>query len=454
MKHWMLLLMCTPGLVLAQHKKKKAKLEAQENITVTQALQQHVQYLSSLQGSNGEEMALQYIIKQYQQMGLQPKGADGFVQEFEIDAGKQFTGTTFFSVNEVAAQPVIDYFPLAFSATNQVKGAASVDLNEVGQPWFLDVKDVLEENQDNPSFNLEAYIKKTADKDQQKGATALLLFNSSSIADHLAFDKKDLAQSLSLPVLYITKEGMRKLFSDSTATFNLTLGVGFSRKIIKAKNIVAYLDNHAANTVVLGAHYDECGTGEGSLQHNIGADDNASGTAALIELARMLKKYAPSNNNYLIIHFSGEQEGRLGSKYWVEHPTIPGTPNYMVNFDKLGSYDSTHMLTISGYGTSPVWGNLFQWVNDKSLTVQLDSSACGMSDHEIFYRSGIPVLCFSAATHDEKGIVHEWNQLNYPAVKEMVQYAYHIIQSADEKGKLAFTKTTERPAILNRKKGT
>jgi aminopeptidase YwaD len=94
----------------------------------------------------------------------------------------------------------------------------------------------------------------------------------------------------------------------------------------------AYIDNHAANTVVLGAHYDHLGYGEdkgaldtGHLIHN-GADDNASGTAALIELASMLKKNAPVHNNYLIVNFSGEELGLLGSKYWLENPSQISLP--------------------------------------------------------------------------------------------------------------------------------
>jgi Zn-dependent M28 family amino/carboxypeptidase len=98
-------------------------------------------------------------------------------------------------------------------------------------------------------------------------------------------------------------------------------------------NIIGYLDNGAARTVVLGAHYDHLGYGEddnsmlrtGEKAIHNGADDNASGTAALIELARILKNTKQKNNNYLFIAFSAEELGLNGSKFFTEHPTIDFT---------------------------------------------------------------------------------------------------------------------------------
>lgn len=91
--------------------------------------------------------------------------------------------------------------------------------------------------------------------------------------------------------------------------------------------------------------------------HN-GADDNASGTAALIELARILKQSKAKNNNYLFIAFSGEELGLFGSKYYVENPTIDlKKVDYMINMDMVGRLnDSTKVLTLGGIGTSPTWG--------------------------------------------------------------------------------------------------
>ncbi|HET7003338.1 MAG TPA: M20/M25/M40 family metallo-hydrolase, partial [Puia sp.] len=127
-------------------------------------------------------------------------------------------------------------------------------------------------------------------------------------------------------------------------------------------NIIGYLDNGSPYTVVIGAHYDHLGFGEdgNSLYKGTekmihpGADDNASGVAGMIELARLLKKSKNPKTNYLFIAFSGEESGLRGSKYFTEYPTLPLSKiSYMLNLDMIGRLnDSTHVLTIGGYGTS------------------------------------------------------------------------------------------------------
>ncbi|MEO6303891.1 MAG: M20/M25/M40 family metallo-hydrolase, partial [Bacteroidia bacterium] len=134
----------------------------------------------------------------------------------------------------------------------------------------------------------------------------------------------------------------------------------------KANNVVGFLDNKAPYTIVIGAHYDHLGLGhdhnsldanpEGKI-HN-GADDNASGTAGVIELANYFAKNNKTEPfNFLFICFSGEELGLLGSKKWCENPDIELTKiNYMINMDMIGRLnDSTKKLLIYGVGTSPVW---------------------------------------------------------------------------------------------------
>src|SRR5205085_9584700 len=121
-------------------------------------------------------------------------------------------------------------------------------------------------------------------------------------------------------------------------------------------------------TIIIGAHYDHLGHGEDGnsmLRNDVtqihnGADDNASGTAAVIELAKMLKSSKAKSNNYLFIAFSGEELGLFGSKYFTEHPSVDlSTVDYMVNLDMVGRMsDSTKSLTIGGVGTSPSWGSV------------------------------------------------------------------------------------------------
>lgn len=456
MKKILLIALLFPVLTFSQSRRKKRLAEEKANAELVTNLQKHVQYLADdklegrLTGSKGELLALDYIVAQYREMGLEPGGNNGYVQEFAINEGLQIDPSTHFTVDGKQLMLKEDFIPLAFSATKKIKGSPAMALSEAGQPWFKDLKEMLEINKTNPHFDLEAEIKKMASQTAAKGATALVIYNSSAMIDNVQFNKNDTAAHTPIPVVYLTGKGYQKYFSDPAATLDLELALHFSEKTRKARNIVGFIDNHAPNTVILGAHFDHLGYNEdkhaldtGHLIHN-GADDNASGTAALIELARMLKKSAPAGNNYLVLHFSAEELGLLGSKYWLDHPTVSVTPNYMINMDMVGRYDTAHKLTIGGYGTSPVWGTVLGSQKSK-LVFSFDSTGSGPSDHASFYRKDMPVLFFFTGSHsDYHKATDDWDKINYDGEKDIVKLVYQIITDTDKKGKLPFTKTAEQ----------
>jgi hypothetical protein len=326
-------------------------------------LKGHIEFLASdalegrRAGTAGEQKAVDYIIEQYKGLGILPMGTNGYMQNFSIDEGKRFASNAVIKVNNQSAIPQTDFFALSNSGSNAFTSRAARALNEVNQVWFKDVHEVLEENTSNPHFDMNEWISTTATQLKNKGAVALFLYNSGTLVDNIQFNKYD-------PVVYFTKQGFTKLFSDELATYSIEANVQFEHPTRTAHNVVGLIDNKATHTVILGAHLDHLGYNEdkngldlNTLIHN-GADDNASGTAALIEVAKSLLKKAPKNNNYLIIHFSGEELGLLGSKYWLDHPTYKGSFNYMINMDMVGRYDTARKLTVGGFGTSSKWAEI------------------------------------------------------------------------------------------------
>jgi aminopeptidase YwaD len=456
MRKWMVLLVISPVLLAAQSKRKQRLALEKEDAQIVANLQKHVQYLADDKlegrrtGTKGEQLAMEYIIDQYKQLGLAPAGASGYVQEFEINEGKQVSNTAFLKVDGKSLNLIEDYIPLAFSKEGAIKGNPAMAMNESGMPWFKDLKDILEENKANPHFDIEEWIKKETSNVAAKKATALLLYNSAAITDNIQFNKNDKSVSTAIPVIYLTQNALKKYLHDHTASINIELQVGFTNNIRKAHNIIGFIDNKAANTVVLGAHYDHLGFGEdknaldtGHVIHN-GADDNASGTAALMELARLLKTKSPVNNNYLIMHFSGEELGLFGSKYWLENPTAKISANYMINMDMVGRYDTARKLTIGGFGTSPVWSTVVPTVAS-NFSYKIDSAGSGPSDHASFYRKDIPVLFLFTGSHsDYHKATDDWDKINYKGEKDIVRMIYKTIELTDSKGKIAFTKTAEQ----------
>ncbi|HEX2847084.1 MAG TPA: M28 family peptidase [Chitinophagaceae bacterium] len=437
------------------------KLKKADKATIAN-LQAHIGYLADDKlegrraGSAGEKLAMEYIADQFKTLGLQPKGTDGFYQPFEIQEGKEIKEGTFFSINEVKLEKKKDFFPFPFSALKSVDASPAVALQEADMPWFVDLKEILAENQQNPHFDLTEYIRNNSKKAYDKGATAIIIYNSSAIDDKLEFNGKDKSALLPIPVIYVKKDAAKKYFSDATATLNLKLKVDIGEKSRTGHNVVAYLDNGAATTVVLGAHFDHLGYGEDGnsmlrtgekLIHN-GADDNASGTAALLELAKRLKGRKDKSSNYLFLAFSGEELGLFGSKYFTEHPTVNlSTVNYMINMDMVGRLnDSTHILTVGGYGTSPQWATVIN-TQDKKLPfgIKIDSSGSGPSDHTSFYRKDIPVLFFFTGQHkDYHRPSDDADRINYVGELQVINYIESIIDKLNKQNqKLAFLKTRE-----------
>jgi aminopeptidase YwaD len=156
-------------------------------------------------------------------------------------------------------------------------------------------------------------------------------------------------------------------------------------------------------------------------------------------------------NNYLLIAFSGEELGLLGSKYFTEHPTLKlNSVNYMINMDMVGRLnDSTRALVIGGYGTSPTWQELLNNNTDKSyFRVKFDSSGTGPSDYTSFYRKNIPVLFFFTGIHaDYHKPTDHADKINYGGELQLVKWIFSMIETLDKENKLAFTKTNETPEI-------
>ena len=209
MKKILLVLLLVPALSYSQSKKKKRLAEEKANAELVAHLRAHIQYLADDKlegrrtGSNGELLAMQYIIDQYRQMGLEPKGTNGYIQEFDINEGRQVDPVTFLKVDGKMLELKSDYIPLAFSAMKTVKGSPAIALSESRQPWFKDMKDVLEENKANPHFDVEEEIKKEITKVSAKGATALFVYNTSPLVDNVQFNKNDKTAAANIPVIYL-----------------------------------------------------------------------------------------------------------------------------------------------------------------------------------------------------------------------------------------------------------
>lgn len=271
----------------------------------------------------------------------------------------------------------------------------------------------------------------------------------------------------------------------------LRIGVGFpaqnpsasfSVNLVKtqtdAYNVIGILEGHDPKlrneAIVIGAHYDHLGRGgRSSLAVNStdihhGADDNASGTSAMLELARQFAAEKKNKRTIIFIGFGAEEEGLIGSKHYTNNPVFPLEQTVaMINLDMVGRL-TDGKLTVGGIGTSPDWKTLVEAKNveigafnapsgknppkvvdtvksgntgiapmgrlaSPAFNLQLNNEGLGPSDHASFYLKNIPVLFLFTGTHaDYHKPSDTADKVNYAGLAQIVRFVGSIARTIDQ----------------------
>jgi aminopeptidase YwaD len=224
----------------------------------------------------------------------------------------------------------------------------------------------------------------------------------------------------------------------------LTLATDIVRREAPAHNVIGILEGSDAKlkkeAIVIGAHYDHLGRGgsgslatrEGEIHH--GADDNASGTAGLLELARLFSANRPKRT-IIFIAFGGEEEGLLGSNYYVNHPVVPLADTVaMINMDMIGRLKDEKLI-VGGVGTAQEWRDWISKAAPNSSTtfaLTLNEDGYGPSDHASFYAKKIPVLFFWTGTHaDYHKPSDTAEKINYEGEARILSMVKRIVEAID-----------------------
>lgn len=426
----------------------------------------HVKYLASdelagrLPGTEGIELAAEYVARQFADAGLNPAGQDGtFFQSFEVCRGKKI-------VDDEATLKVDgidhpwrvrhDWIPLPFSDSGEVAGplafvgygirAKAYDYDDYAGFEATD-KIVLMFRYEPPAADPEAEFggKETsrhalfsgkARTAHREGAKAVLIVNPPSrkdAGDTLYEFREDFSErTFDLPMVHVKREladalvrkaGLgtlaeleEKLNRDrkplsTDLGLNVTLKTGLHTNCFPTRNVLGLLRGTAGTdeTIVVGAHYDHLGrvaptwgNADTTPQIHNGADDNASGTAAVIELARALGRAGGLRRNVLFAAFSAEEMGLLGSEHFLEHPTVPRERiRAMVNFDMVGRLGDG-ALTVFGTHSATEFSELVRHAAEAvGLPYRAPAGIAGNSDHFPFYQHDIPVLFAFTGVHKQ-----------------------------------------------------
>ena len=393
-------------------------------------------------GTIGEQLALEYLGGRLKDIGVKAQ-----VHKFDFNGNVK---VSFWSTGK-------NIYPTKYSSNGSLEKVKVVDVNYGIESFELDFSDykgtdvkgkVVVINTSSPDgiHPHSKYINYhdlglRAELAKSKGAIAVIYYTDNKYAETPESKFKNINSS-GIPVLFFDdlKENLPS---------EISIEVKLKERVIEGQNLITEVDNGKDNTIIIGAHYDHLGWGaEGSLYrgepaiHN-GADDNASGTAALLELVRIYSKSKYDNYNYLFIAFSGEEKGLLGSNAYSKSDLLDASKiNYMINMDMIGRLNDDGKIEVYGTGTSPRWNSLLEDNKCKNVTVATSEGGVGSSDHTSFYLQDIPVLHFFTGTHsDYHKPTDDADKVNYDGIATVVNYISNLINDLDDEEKLVFTKT-------------
>lgn len=435
-------------------------------------------------GSPGADLAAQYIRDQFTASGLKLAGDEGF-QWFDIVTSVDTGSMNRFSFGNFQGVTGKDFIPLVFSSNGKhvstvVFAGYGFDIDLDSLKWNdykdIDVKgkwvmlfrgDPEYEKQDSRFIPFsETRGKILVAKDH--GAAGVLVVTPKGVEKEdklLGLISENNDVNSGIPVINIKRKVADQILSESgfcidslekilnrnmkPLTFENKGSVSAVTDLVVKKsrtaNVMAMVEGSdpvlKKECIVIGAHYDHLGYGghgSGSrmpdtVAVHYGADDNASGTAMVIELAgKFGKSHSTMKRSLLFVCFSAEEMGLLGSKYFVEHPPVDiRMIKAMINFDMVGRFDtSKNSISVSGTGTSKEGDSLLRTLETNlPFKVVHVPDGYGPSDHAAFYAANIPVFYFSTGAHiDYHTPFDQPSRLDYETEKLIGDFAFELIR--------------------------
>lgn len=477
-------------------------------------VQRHISYLASEElggrkpGEKGNELAAQYIAKHFKSYGLLPAGENGtYFQTFKVLKALASGANSSFEANIngtiLTGKLDKDFRPMSVSSDTSASGEVvfvgygiSSDTLNFDEYAGVDVQGkivmLLRFTPDYASkderFRGYESLTKKAFTAREKGARGIIAVTGPNDEEHpglvaLKVDRQSVASGL--PVInlistladsilklagieknlktiqqeiYDTKKPLSFEIPNTRVTIRSELNKTYS----PTANVIGLLEGTDPvlknEYIVVGAHFDHLGMGgegSGSMKPDTiaihpGADDNASGTAGMLELAEYFSSHRDMvKRSILFMGFSAEEMGLLGSAHYTNHPLVPMEKIVtMVNLDMIGRMKES-TLVVEGVGTSPMWEELLWRENpDTVLKLKLKSDGYGPSDHASFYAKGVPVLFFFTNLHEDYHRPSDvWQKIHYNDEELVVRYASRVItQIANQSEKPQYI-ATKAPTV-------
>jgi len=445
-------------------------------------------------GTPEDVVASNYIRDKFEKAGLKLLYKKGF-QEFEIVSDIKAGNNNSLVFDDISAKQGVDFTPLSFSSSATINAPVvfagygfDLDLDslkwndfngiDVKGKWVIIFRGDPEPEKQNSAFLAYEQERSKVLTAKDKGAVGVLLVSPSDLEKsdvimHMQYDKSP--SDAGLPVFSITRALADKLLAsknytvstletemktnDKPVSLQLGKNVKATSDVIKtmvtAQNIVGMIEGTDPvlknEYIIIGAHSDHLGMGgEGSgsragdtlAVHN-GADDNASGTAGVIELAQKLSaNRSQLKRSIIFVAFTGEEMGLLGSKEFVNKPPVDlKKVNAMINMDMIGRLNTeSNTISIGGTGTSAEADSILKILEEgRPFKITHSTDGYGPSDHASFYTDNIPVFYFTTGTHyDYHTPDDDADKINYSGEVSVLDMVFDLAKMISNGNRLSF----------------
>ena len=453
-------------------------------------------------GTKGLTRAEHLIEKRYKELGLQPAGVKGYAQPFSVITGAQLKSDNTFAVQAADGKKQLkineEFVPFSFSSSGEVNGplvfagyGATADEFHYDDYAGVDVKDKVvvvlryepsgfAEKSEHHGLTQHSQLITKAINARNHGARAVIIVNGK-----LGDGEEDLLTrfgSVSGPenvgiVFAQVKNAVADAWFQATGktlkdvqdqinsttkpasfdfpdTVRASLHLDIQTTRATVNNVLAWLPGQSDEFVIIGAHYDHLGYGNfDSLapsqvgQIHPGADDNGSGTAGVLELARLLApQRGQLKRSILFMNFAGEELGLLGSAEWAKEPTRPlAKAVAMINMDMIGRIKDDKVY-IGGVGTGSTFKPVLEQAQkDTPFKIEYSAGGYSSSDHTSFVAKKIPVLFFFSGLHSDYHKPSDtWEKINAPSATRLLDMVGNVaVQLANADAPPAFQVVAE-----------
>jgi len=428
-------------------------------------------------GSYGGNAASKYIASSFKSAGLMLYNKTGF-QPFEVLTNQEPGKNNMLQVSKKRFKMHSDFLPFPFSSNGTVKAEivfagygleVKTDSFEWADYANVDVKGKVvlllrgtpeaEKYQQLFSSYSDDIVKSIIARD--KGAVGVLFVSGKKYDEKEPLVEMNLRESAAgIPVFHIKREVANAILpkeqnietlenqvQTKPLSFAIKNQVSLTSQIIKhnaqTSNVIGIV--YAPDTtlvksyVVVGAHYDHLGMGgpgsssrrqDTTAVHN-GADDNASGVSAILEVAAKLSQVKGNlKQNVIFVAFGAEEMGILGSKFFLDHPIVPvSSIKAMINLDMVGRLREDTMLQVNGTGTSKEAVDLIINTNKTyNFSLRMSAEGYGPSDHAAFYSKNIPVFYLSTGAHaDYHTPIDDSEKINFPGLEKVSLFTFDLL---------------------------